>query len=378
MAKTYLGVENFSKRVRRVYGGLNGSARKMSKGYIGDENGIARQIYSAGELLYHTTLSENDGNSNMESAAGTNESYAIFKIGYYDSMCAYNTSLTKKTPLDSYIGRNVGCVQIGDYVVFGGGVVYPGDDIQVSRTSTVIAYNKSLSRRTVTSLSPARGVLATARVGNYALFAGGSTATGKLSVVEAYDESLTKHSVADLNRPTDALAGTTVGDYAIFAGGQDGYMSQTNTCTAYNSSLTKVNIPELSVARHTLGATTVGNYALFGGGAYTDSSSTFVPLDTVDVYSETLTQIRTLSLSVARHSLAATTIGDYAIFAGGEGYYSKDGLALYSTVDVFDGSLIRTQSTDLSSPTDVSAGTTIGDYALIGVHSKKIDVYKVL
>ena len=69
------------------------------------------------------------------------------------------------------------------------------------------------------------------------------------------------------------------------------------------------NATQLSKARYGLAATTVGNYALFGGG--------YVYSSVVDAYNESLTQTIPTALSQVRKSLAATTIGNYALFGGG-------------------------------------------------------------
>jgi len=43
----YIGVDDVARKVSKVYIGVDGIARKVLKSYIGDENGIARQFYSA-------------------------------------------------------------------------------------------------------------------------------------------------------------------------------------------------------------------------------------------------------------------------------------------------------------------------------------------
>jgi len=87
----------------------------------------------------------------------------------------------------------------------------------------------------------------------------------------------------------------------------------------YDNALTHSTATKLSVARSSLAATTVGDYALFGGGA---SSA-------VDVYDKSLTHSTATDLSAARTRLAATTVDKYALFGGG--YNSRT----YSTVDVY-------------------------------------------
>ena len=77
----------------------------------------------------------------------------------------------------------------------------------------------------------------------------------------------------------------------------------------------------LSQARSYLAATSIGNYALFGGGYISSSSSV------VDAYDTSLVKTTPTPLSVGRDSLAATSIGNYALFGGGRlsaSSYSSD------------------------------------------------------
>ena len=128
----------------------------------------------------------------------------------------------------------------------------------------------------------------------------------------------------------------------------------------------------LSAARHYLAATSIGNYALFGGGSSDGGLS-----NTVDAYDTSLTRTNPTSLSVARHYLAATSIGNYALFGGG----SSNGRL--SQVDAYDTSLTRTNPTSLSTPRSYLAATSISNYALFGGgysdggYSNTVDVYQV-
>ena len=84
-------------------------------------------------------------------------------------------------------------------------------------------------------------------------------------------------------------------------------------------------ITPLSVERSNLAATTVGNYALFGGGATRSYSNV------VDAYDASLTRSTPTALSVERSNLAATTVGNYALFGGGDGVL-VDGSTVYCDV----------------------------------------------
>ena len=126
-----------------------------------------------------------------------------------------------------------------------------------------------------------------------------------------------------------------------------------------NLTLSKSYAPDLSYARSRMGATTVGDYALFAGGNITNSSTFY---STVDTYTSSLTKSTATSLSRARSELAATTVAGWALFGGG---YSS-GPTYHSTVDVYNNVLTRTTASSLPySMFDVNA-TTVGDYALFG------------
>ena len=168
------------------------------------------------------------------------------------------------------------------------------------------------------------------------------------------------------------LAATTVGSYALFGGGSYTNISHA-TVDVYNSSLTRSTATNnLSVGRFDLVATTLGNYALFGGGERRSSDCDSGVYATVDVYNSSLTKSAVTNLSVARSNLAATTVGNYALFGGGNDY---------ATVDAYNSSLTRSAVTDLSVGRYGLAATTLGNYALFGGGSLDgrdiVDVYTV-
>jgi hypothetical protein len=79
----------------------------------------------------------------------------------------------------------------------------------------------------------------------------------------------------------------------------------------------------LADARNGLAATPIGDYALFGGGRGNGYY-------TIDAYNKSLVRTIPTSLSEYRNSLAATSIGNYALFGGGSygntAYYTVDAL----------------------------------------------------
>ena len=132
-------------------------------------------------------------------------------------------------------------------------------------------------------------------------------------------------------------------------------------------SLTRTTATPLSEARGYLAATSVGDYALFGGG-YGDTLTA-----TVDAYDTSLTRTIPTPLSEARYELTATSVGNYALFGGGYGDIPT------STVDAYDTSLTRTIPTPLSETRGYYTSTSVGDYALFGGGDGKntVDAYTV-
>jgi hypothetical protein len=135
-------------------------------------------------------------------------------------------------------------------------------------------------------------------------------------------------TIQELSTNRDRLAATTIGDYALFGGGHNKSTSAeswTKNVDAYRVTLTRSKLSNgLQSASASLAATTVGNYALFGGGG---TNTTFKAY--VTAYNTKLTRSYPTDLSFERNELAATTIGNYALFGGG---YTNNAVAI-ATVD---------------------------------------------
>ena len=111
----------------------------------------------------------------------------------------------------------------------------------------------------------------------------------------------------------------------MFGGG-----SYQDIVDSYDSNLTRGTPSSLRRARSALAATTLGDYALFGGGK-TDSYS---GITSVDSYNSNLTRSNLTNLSDNdMYELAATTVGNYALFGGG---YITSNVDTYTLVDKFN------------------------------------------
>ena len=150
---------------------------------------------------------------------------------------------------------------------------------------------------------------------------------------------------------------------------RDGFVTiEFDNYKIYSDTLNRSTPTALSTARRWLAGASVGDYALFAGGDTGSYSSV------VDAYDTELTRTTPTALSTARGQLAGASVGDYALFAGGDtGSYS-------SVVDAYDTELTRTTPTALSTARLGLAGASVGDYALFaggytGSHSSVVDAY---
>ena len=117
----------------------------------------------------------------------------------------------------------------------------------------------------------------------------------------------------------------------------------------------------LSKARYSLAATSIGDYALFGSGGVIGGNG----YAEVDAYDTSLLRTTPTTLSQRRIYLAATSIGNYALFGGGS-YGTWNNADRYNVVDAYDTSLVRTTPTPLSEERSKLSATSVGNYALFG------------
>lgn len=211
-----------------------------------------------------------------------------------------------------------------------------------------------------------------------------------INVTSSYSASLTAEvhierlsSGTLLTTPRYGLAATTVGDYAIFGHGYNNISSSYGVydVDAYDKDLTYRRVVTSGSAgvsgyqaKGGLAATTVGNYALFGGG--NNGSGTY--LADVQSYNSSLTRELQTSLSTGRYNLAATTIGDYALFAGGLAYSA----ASSATVDSYNKELTREVQVSLigtryslSAASNENCAIFAGGYSNTVGSSKTVDAY---
>ena len=195
----------------------------------------------------------------------------------------------------------------------------------------------------------ARRGMTAASIDKWAIIAGGGDSFGGpgtgLDIIEVYDSEARTlvTSAALLSDPRTYAASTTVGPYVIVAGGLRDNESKV-AVDFYDLGLGEpVDAAawspgqNLSEARYGAVAVTVGDYALFAGGNWIRPGSD--PSDVVDIYHcqdgsspDDPAAWSAFLLSVPRRNLTATVTGPLAVFAGG-----VDDLGSESdVVDVYD------------------------------------------
>lgn len=340
-----------------------GIARKVKKGYIG-VGGVARPFFSGGELAYYGTATSLSFRAEGI-ASITHGNRALFGGGYnsgtnYTKVDTYDKSLTMAT-LSSGLLRSrawIETAKVGDYALFAGG----GSSYGTSKTGLtyVDAFDASLVRTNPDDLYSGVSEHGAATLGDYAIFAYGRSGDTVKNYLTAYDASLTRSYKTSIGTKRYAPGTASIGNYAIFVGGLNSSDKAMTDVQAFNTSLTSVTATAIAQARGFVRGVTIGNHALFVGG---DSSKYHnSPYADVDAYDASLT--RTVPTSYPQKIMwpAVAVLGDYAVFAGGQksngsGYYQSAAVA-------YDTSLTRTVLTNLAYARSNLAGASIGDYAL--------------
>lgn len=362
--KLYVEVGGKTRKAKKGYASVDGKARKIKKAYVGVD-GKARAFWSGGELRYYGTATALSV-GRYKLAATSVGNYALFGGGdeknKSKTVDAYNQNLTRTTPSGlKYSGLHI-AESIGNYAVF---ITNANSTTLGTVKDYMAAYDKSLTLIDNTYYQKVKGATykAISTIGNYALIAGGLTKTAQpRSTVYTCNTSLTIGDADNLSEARCNFCGGKVRGYALFAGGSNGLITFYSVVDAYNSALTRTRAENLSyVNGGDLYTANAGEYALFAG----DDTP-------VNAYSTSLTRSIPDSLYTT-HNMAATTIGNYAIFAGTKG------------VEAYDTSLTRQTVTSLSVSRNLGAAATVGSYALFGGglpsggggYSSAVDVYTI-
>ena len=155
-----------------------------------------------------------------------------------------------------------------------------------------------------------------------------------------------------------SLSAASVNGNLLFGGGQytNPYVQYAQNVDVYSPALVHSGADPLSQPKSGLAATSLGNYALFGGG----TSGGGVYSGSVEVYDSSLTHTVAQSGIMGGINLAATSNGVYALFGGG-----LQGTSLYfSSVYAYDETLTRINVESLSRGRYGLSAASTGEYML--------------
>jgi hypothetical protein len=148
--------------------------------------------------------------------------------------------------------------------------------------------------------------------------AGFSAASGILNAVDLYNYATGAWSTAQLSVARYYLAATSVGNVAIFAGGRAGNCSLTLFIEGLLFGLMRVgDCVTLACLRRAAWCFSCMPFCAGGCCLMRATADSGVYFNAVDLYNYTSGTWSTAQLSVARTDLAATSVGNVAIFAGG-------------------------------------------------------------
>ena len=319
-----------------------------------------------GSLVYNGTTSSKLANNLGRLAAASNQNYAIFS-GFSTIGTAYDSYLVKHTVSTFKRYFPLG-LSFGEYAIFAAGF---------SGTQTyhkeIWAFNNNLARTRLADLSygmtRAIGTTLNDTINNhkYIIIANGEDTYYNADV---YDENFVKiNNVSNLSVNRNKGTATSTGNYAIFMG-QDSTIKGglINTVDIYDNELTHslFELPSRNMRqRAEMCSTTVGKYALFAGGYYrnTNKKLYYSNVYTIDdqLTMKTLSQIRS-----RYESISATTLDNYALFTGGGKDTSGSNSIMSDKAWVISNELVKSNPSSISQARCGIASTTIGDFVLCG------------
>lgn len=321
------------KTSKKVWVGVGGVARKVRKVFAGI-GGVVKLLFSSGISITEAPL--NVDLSRIGAAGAGN--YAVFAGGrpdYFstsvrDTVYAYNQSLVRSTP--AVLGR--GRMQVSG-LSFSGCAFFPYGSTSAP-VSNIDAYNASLVRVLSTESVGSRYYMAATCNSSHAILAGGyqSSKTNPTNQVEAFNTSFTRLSPKSMSYRQYGQAATTINEDMLIAGGKDKNGDGFDGVLRFNSSLVISTLSPLSVARGSLGACVVGDYALFIGGDFTGNNQS------VDAYSKSFVRTTLTPLTYGRSEAQCATINnEFAVVVIGYGGHIDSPESVH--YEFFDKNLVK-------------------------------------
>lgn len=241
-----------------IFGGINSSNNAVYYVHFIDTN-LIRTLKD--DLLNNAWGMYGASNTNYAIGAGGSISSAIRR-----NITGWDATLTRVTGLLGTQAREGACVSTPARAIFGGG------------TGAVEAVNNSFQVSVLTPLSPNRFYLSAAKAGNYALFAGGYVASN-VATVDYYDANAVHGSGPDLQSARRDMASASLGDYAIFACGSLAGTDVSSDVDCYDTYLVRSSLQNVDVSRYYAKGVTIGDYAIFAGGSLPNVGTKFTAVD---------------------------------------------------------------------------------------------------
>lgn len=248
--------------------------------------------------------------------------------------------------------------------------------------------------------------MASGSVGDTAIFAGGitnllNTVTSTMTfnnAVDAYNSSLVHSTLPNMPYQIGNAGAAVLGNQMLIMGGintasNGGLLGAQKTTTTvmdygwyYNAGLISTGVfagANLSVARGALKGDTIGNYALFAGGNLAcDGTTTASFSNAVEAFSSATVKVTSPSnLANAASKLASCHSDNYVIFAGGihsgvdpQGYVnSESSINGINNVTAYSTSLVRTYPSNLTYVDCYPSATSVGNYLLVATRNTTTD-----
>lgn len=350
-----------------MYDAEAGVARKVKKAYVGI-GGVARPFFGAGIPMYYGRATDLTVNRTCMSGV-TMGNYALFvgglrSVNYSgdtpsNSIDIYDNKLVHTTNTLSGSRYRMAGVGMTDWSLFAGGKT--GADEKTNCSATVYKIDNNFVK-TVASTGLTTGVWAVSgsSVGDYALVAGGRTNTrsGVVSNVAAYNKSLTKTVVSSLTTANAFMTGCRLNDNLVIFGGGN----KESKINSYNSSLTQGASSQTFYDNKNMGTAVLNGKAVYAGGY--DNNGTGKPQ--VYLFDSSLTRSEVSTGLIKGRPPAGVTMEGYVLFGGG--YWGSTAGAWQC--DIYDESLTRTNPTEdlgklgISSISYTPSGAKVGNYAL--------------
>lgn len=331
MAKgTYASINGTTKKIKKWYVSVGGVIKKIKKMYV-VVGGVIKAMFSGEPTLTFVETRDHYARTECyESLSVSNDSWLIFgnaraSSSYYQTV---DTSLTfgrlSQFPnIDSTFFE-----KIGDY----------GVACYRSSNST---YLRCINITSHTSVSTQSGYSLKARIGakttNHLVVAGGANSSNsRLAYAEAFDSSLSKQTITSMSVDRITVKYGGFGDingYALIVGGSPSSSTYTGNVDYYSPALTRGTLSAVSNQGWWFGKGANYNYIIF----FNNASNEMI------AYNKSLTR-SSISNPTIRGSRYGTYCKEYAVFYGGQGASYDAGT---TDGDLYDLSLTKTSAPSL-------------------------------